>query len=291
MKKVLLIVAQVLIIAGLLTSCEKEEGEGGEGSIVGRVYKIFDDGDIYKAASLLDANSDKVSVLKIIFTENNKALSKLYGKSQLSEQVRDSLNQKVDYYSRNLNSLFYFGKDTVAACDEDVFIIYGNHEFGSDDKTNTSFNGTYKFNYLNDGDYKIYVLSDGLIDKEAIVYDVKVNGGQTYGGDFYILDGKNSGRCGVVGYLEAWAKDATGYLPGIDTRVFIREVDGVTSEDCRVDDNGYYYYGKLKPNTEYVVYSVTEPNKNEGLYPVVKHFKTGDVGTIVAGPILQTDVN
>ncbi len=246
MKKVLFIVANALMFASFFTSCEKEEGEGGEGSIVGKVYKIIDEGDIYKISSLTDSNSDKQIVLNTILSENNKVLSKLYGKKELSSQSIDSLNQLRNHYSINMNCLFYFGKDTVVGCDENVYIVYGNHEYGCDDKTNTSYNGTYRFNYLNDGDYKIYAISDGLIDKEAIVYDVNVNGGETYGGDFYLLDGKNSAKCGVVGKLETWASKGTGYLPGVDNRVYIREVNAVTADDCRVDDDGYYYYGKLK---------------------------------------------
>lgn len=290
MKKVLFIVAYALMATGLFTSCEKEEGEGGDGCVVGKVFKILDDGDIYKVSSLAKEGSEEQKDLASILNDNNKVLSKLYGKKELSSEAVDSLNQLREGYSRRLNELFYFGKDTVDACDENVYIVYGNHDYGCDDKTNTSFDGTYKFKYLNDGDYKIFVISDGSNGKESIVYDVKVDG-FTYGGDFYILDGKNAGRCGVVGYLEAWAKDATGYLPGVDTRVYIREVNAVTSNDCRVDDNGYYYYGKLKPNTEYLVFAITEPNKNEGIYSIVKQFKTGDVGTIVPGPSIQVDVN
>ena len=80
-------------------------------------------------------------------------------------------------------------------------------------------------------------------------------------------------------------------MPGVDQRIYIRAENSLTSDDCRVNDNGFYVFPKLKPNTVYYVWSVTEPEKNEGLFSNVKKFMTGEAGTIVAGPILQSDVN
>ncbi|MFK8045732.1 MAG: hypothetical protein AB8B72_09560 [Crocinitomicaceae bacterium] len=49
---------------------------------------------------------------------------------------------------------------TYAGADEDVFIIYGASEAGYDDKTTTSYDGTFKFAYLTPGDYTIFIYSD-----------------------------------------------------------------------------------------------------------------------------------
>lgn len=49
---------------------------------------------------------------------------------------------------------------TYPAADEDVFIIYGNESNTYDDKTSTSFDGSYKFAYLTPGDYTIFIYSD-----------------------------------------------------------------------------------------------------------------------------------
>ena len=40
---------------------------------------------------------------------------------------------------------------------EDVFIIYGDEESTFDDKTKTSFDGSFKFDYLEKGNYQVFV--------------------------------------------------------------------------------------------------------------------------------------
>ncbi len=289
MKKALFFVANLLLVSSLLVSCEKEEGEGGKGSIVGKVYTIIDDGDIFGVPTIYKEGSDVANSVKSILAGNNKVLSKIYSEKGVSEEDLENYNSQRNDYAQQLAEFFYFGIDTVVGINEDVYIVYGSHEYGCDDKVKTSYNGTYKFSYLNDGNYKVYACSDAAAGKEAIVYDVKVDGGETYGGDFYIVDGKNAGKSGVVGKFEKWTANASGYLPGVDARVYIREVNEISSNDCRVDDAGYYYYGKLKPNTEYVVYATTENGKKQGLIPVSARFKTGNAGTIVPGPSLQAD--
>ncbi len=45
---------------------------------------------------------------------------------------------------------------TYDAMDHDVYIIYGSGKTTHDDKTETSYDGTFKFEYLEKGDYTIY---------------------------------------------------------------------------------------------------------------------------------------
>jgi len=40
---------------------------------------------------------------------------------------------------------------------EDVFIIYGSGSTAYDDKVKTSYDGTFKFNYLEKGSYQVFV--------------------------------------------------------------------------------------------------------------------------------------
>ena len=82
----------------LLISCEKPAGEGGLGSITGKVF-------------LREYNSSGVF--------------------------------KSEYF----------------APDEKVYIVYGDHPI-YDDETRTHHDGTYKFDYLNKGDYTIFVYSE-----------------------------------------------------------------------------------------------------------------------------------
>jgi hypothetical protein len=47
--------------------------------------------------------------------------------------------------------------------EEDVYIIYGNDDNTFDDRTRTSYDGTFQFKYLNKGDYKVFVYSDDTV--------------------------------------------------------------------------------------------------------------------------------
>ena len=50
--------------------------------------------------------------------------------------------------------------DTYQAQDEDVFIVYGNQNNTYDDDIGTSHDGSFEFNYLNPGDYEIFLYSE-----------------------------------------------------------------------------------------------------------------------------------
>ena len=53
--------------------------------------------------------------------------------------------------------------DTLAsydAQDQEVFIIYGNDNNTHNDDTETSFDGTFEFNFLNVGNYTLFTYSD-----------------------------------------------------------------------------------------------------------------------------------
>lgn len=90
----------LLVIIGLvITSCTKEEGEGGSATIKGFVYE-------YK------------------------------------------LNILGDTISR------------YAAADQDVFIIYGDDHTFYDDNIKTSYDGSFKFPYLQKGKYTVFVYED-----------------------------------------------------------------------------------------------------------------------------------
>jgi hypothetical protein len=46
------------------------------------------------------------------------------------------------------------------AKDEDIYIIYGDEGNAFDDRTRTSFDGSYKFSTLKKGEYRIFIYSD-----------------------------------------------------------------------------------------------------------------------------------
>ncbi len=50
-----------------------------------------------------------------------------------------------------------------AAIEKDVYIIYGDDNTTFDDRTRTSFDGSYKFEFLRKGKYKIFVYTEDTI--------------------------------------------------------------------------------------------------------------------------------
>lgn len=60
----------------------------------------------------------------------------------------------LDYNSELTNFL-----GTYYAFDEDVYLMYGNDSIPSDD-VKTSYNGYYRFEYLQPGSYTVYVISE-----------------------------------------------------------------------------------------------------------------------------------
>jgi hypothetical protein len=59
---------------------------------------------------------------------------------------------------RQYNSNFTELIEQYYAPDEDVFIIYGDDEVYGD-KVTTNYDGTYEFDYLRDGNYKVFAYS------------------------------------------------------------------------------------------------------------------------------------
>ena len=49
---------------------------------------------------------------------------------------------------------------TYPGADEDVFIVYGIDGTSYDDKTSTSYDGSFKFSYLTPGEYTVFIYSD-----------------------------------------------------------------------------------------------------------------------------------
>ncbi len=86
----------------LLTSCEKEAGEGGNSVIKGKVLER------------------RYTVFPGIYTDN-------------------------------------------AAMDKDVYIIYGDNGNAIDDRTRTSFDGSFKFEFLKKGKYRIFVYTEDTL--------------------------------------------------------------------------------------------------------------------------------
>jgi len=60
---------------------------------------------------------------------------------------------------RQYNANFTTLVEQYEATDEDVFIVYGDDNVYGD-KTSTNYDGTFKFDYLRKGEYKVYAYSE-----------------------------------------------------------------------------------------------------------------------------------
>jgi hypothetical protein len=110
----------------------------------------------------------------------------------------------------------------VPAADENIYIIYGNDDFVSD-KVTTSYDGSFEFEYLMPGNYKILAYtedSSGNLGKKAsVIREIKVEKSKTITVDtMYIIKsiGYNDGYATISGKVRQinWAKD---YFYRIDT--------------------------------------------------------------------------
>jgi hypothetical protein len=69
--------------------------------------------------------------------------------------------------------------DTIAASNEEVFIIYGDH-ISPDDKVDTNPDGGFAFEWLRTGDYTLYVYSEDTsttsapLPRVAFSYEVEI---------------------------------------------------------------------------------------------------------------------
>jgi hypothetical protein len=68
--------------------------------------------------------------------------------------------------------------ETVAT-DEDVFIIYGDDDNSIDDRTRSSYDGSYKFEFLNKGKYRIFAYTQDTIlttfgQQKAVVMEAEI---------------------------------------------------------------------------------------------------------------------
>jgi hypothetical protein len=80
---------------------------------------------------------------------------------------------------KNYNSTFTQLISEYPAADEDIYIVYGNHD-GYDDRTRADYNGVFRFDYLRKGNYTLYVYSkDSTMQspsgKVAVIVGVEIS--------------------------------------------------------------------------------------------------------------------
>jgi hypothetical protein len=81
---------------------------------------------------------------------------------------------------RQYNSNFTILVEQYYATDENVYIVYGDDKVYGD-KTTTNYDGTFKFDYLREGDYTIYAYSEDSANyptkhEIAVIKQVTISG-------------------------------------------------------------------------------------------------------------------
>lgn len=81
---------------------------------------------------------------------------------------------------RQYNDNFTVKTEQYYASDEEVFIIYGDEDIYGD-KVTTNYDGTFRFEYLREGNYKVFAYSEdsaGYPSKKMlpVIKNVKIDG-------------------------------------------------------------------------------------------------------------------
>lgn len=199
--------------------------------------------------------------------------AKIVGKIKIEEYNYDFSILKESYYAQN----------------EDVFIVFGD-ETKIGDKTDTHYDGTFSFEYLQKGKYSIYVYSDdkngnSISGKIPIIYDVTINKRNEIVdiGELVIAKttDENSGSSSVSGKVyvqdynidftfieeEYYAMDQDVYLIYGDEEFYM--------DDVETNYNGVYTFKNLPTGTYKVFAYSKDPTFTipGGEYPVFIPFE------------------
>jgi len=172
------------------------------------------------------------------------------------------------YEVRHNDDNFSFLTDTFPALDRDVFIEFGD-DLSIGQRIRTGREGYYRFDYLREGNYTVFSLSefaDGR--KEAVTCKVNVSGKLTKSNDIFVHTGKASGTAMIRGKVMVRFfnkgmlvidRNGNSLFPAMETRVWIKNKGEETAfNDVRVGDQGIFIFQKIQPGRVYEIYVGTE---------------------------------
>lgn len=177
----------------------------------------------------------------------------------------------VKEYDNNFETL----QRIIPAADEDVFIIYGNNS-SIGDRVKSSFDGSYQFDFLRDGKYKVYAYSDDTLGnlgaKSKVLKNVSLSGGDVTNVDtIFICKGLDvdKGNATITGKLWLINYKSNGFE--IKDIALAQEVDVYLiyndhkSFDLRTRTNydGTYQFTNLIKG-KYTVYAYSEQEDDLG---------------------------
>ena len=185
---------------------------------------------------------------------------------------------------------FSLTADTMDAAKTDVFIVYGDEAYFSDD-VETGSDGMYQFEYLLPGNYTVFsysTLPSG--EKIAVSETVELQRGETVNvPTIYIHEGKAYGTSIVKGHVYATYLHNASYRGegwAYDRRVYIRRVgEDFHFDDVRTGVDGCFAFQKLQPG-EYVIFAVSDYDDQWTQLP---ELRSDTVTVLEAGQIYESD--
>ncbi|MDR3309054.1 MAG: hypothetical protein LBS80_03785 [Tannerella sp.] len=183
---------------------------------------------------------------------------------------------------------FTFRTDTFAALGKKVYLGFGS-ELGVGDDIDAGLDGYYRFNYLREGAYSVYALSELRSgQKVAEVQQIKIGSGVTKVPPIYIHSGDAYGTAMIKGQVNATyyhngAMRDKG--PGVGVRVYIsHEEDDAPFDDLHAGDNGIFIFQKLLPGN-YIIYVESEDPDTEKVRLISSGvIRVGETGKIYEIP-------
>jgi hypothetical protein len=175
------------------------------------------------------------------------------------------------------NGDFTILRDIFPAAKEDVYIIYGD-DYVYGDKFETSYDGTYEFNYLQEGSYTVYAYSKdstNLVASEqvAVIQQIEITGkGQVVEVPDIIIasceNGTGNGGTSTIRgkvIVREYNGDFTilrGVYPGAKEDVYIiYGNDYVYSDKFEANYDGSYEFNYLRDGS-YTVYAYSKDSTN-----------------------------
>lgn len=162
---------------------------------------------------------------------------------------------------------YSFRADTFPAAGKKVYISFGDETSVGDD-TDAGQDGYYRFDYLREGNYTVYALSESKFgEKTAVVQSVNVGKGTSRAPDVYIHSGDIYNTAMIQGkvYVTYYNKGdlvtigGQSEFPAVDMRVYIKNPGEPTAfDDVRTGDEGVFIFKELQTDRQYEVFVHTE---------------------------------
>jgi hypothetical protein len=193
------------------------------------------------------------------------------------------------YAIEHLDDNFTFQTDTFPSLDTDVFLEFGD-DLRVGERVRTGREGYYRFDYLREGNYTVYALSEFPGEnKQAVSKRVQVGSKLNKADTIFIHTGDAVESAMIKGSV--WVKyynkgslvrvNGQDSLPAVESRVFIKYAGEDTHfDDVRVGDQGIFIFQKIRPGKRYIIYvsseEISEEDHKNILFPVSKEIEVGE---------------